>query len=78
MSKGGDALMRIVFFFFIRTRIVLGLGQSISSLAHRLLVLFKKNIPHTPQDEQVPCNCHGNHKTGPRALPLTSQVHVAR
>ena len=32
MSKGGDALMRIVFFFFlIRMRIVLGLEQSISS-----------------------------------------------
>ena len=47
MSKGGDALMRIVsffsffFFFFIRMRIVLGLEQSISSLAHRLLALFK-------------------------------------
>ena len=42
MSKGGDALMRIIsFFFFLRMRIVLGLEQSISSLAHRLLVLFK-------------------------------------
>ena len=43
MSKGGDALMRIVFFFFfwIRMRIVLGLEQSISSLAHRLLVFFQ-------------------------------------
>ena len=46
MSKGGDALMRIVSFFFfnfffIRMRILLCLEQSISSLAHRLLVLFK-------------------------------------